>query len=97
MPTYRVMEKCFHNGKLYDPKGKRPVLVRTHPFPSVKKKEQVPSSLQRIKDQTAAQKKVQEDAAAEEAKTAASDAEAIAGASFLEAPVAEANTETLGG
>lgn len=32
MPTYRVKARCFIDGKLYDPEGKRPFYNRDKPF-----------------------------------------------------------------
>jgi len=32
MPQYKVLEKGFYNGMMYDPRGKRPVLTTDKPF-----------------------------------------------------------------
>ena len=32
MPTYQVIKKAFHNGRIYDPNGKRRVVVTTRPY-----------------------------------------------------------------
>lgn len=54
MHSYKVKEKGFFNGKIYDPNGKRPVLHRDEPFPKKNGKEQVPSWLEPIKAEKAA-------------------------------------------
>lgn len=56
MPRYQVLEPGFHGGKTYSPLGKRKVLHTDKPFPSKNKKEQVPSWLKRVKDETAEEK-----------------------------------------
>ena len=35
MPQYRVKERGFFNGRIYDPNGKRPVLVTAEPLDKV--------------------------------------------------------------
>lgn len=52
MYSYKVKEKGFFNGKIYDPNGKRPVLHRDEPFPKKNGKEQVPSWLEPVKPAT---------------------------------------------
>ena len=32
MPTYQVVKKAFHNGRIHDPNGKRRVVVTTRPY-----------------------------------------------------------------
>ena len=100
MPSYNVIKKGFHAGKIYDPEGKRKVLHTEKPFPSKNKKEQVPSWLEPIKAETPAQAKARKTAekkAAEAAKKkAAEDQKDIADASFLgEGENTESNVETL--
>jgi len=53
MPSYKVLEPGFFNGRLYHPEGKRKILHADKPFPSKDKKEQVPSWLEAIKAETA--------------------------------------------
>lgn len=50
MPSYKVVAPGF-DGKLYHPEGRRNMLHRDKPFPSKKGKEQVPSWLERVKDE----------------------------------------------
>lgn len=71
MPQYKVLAKGFFNGEVYKPGGKRSVLRTEKPFPSKGKTEQVPSWLERIKDETPAQVKKRK---ATEAKAAKADA-----------------------
>lgn len=90
MPSYKVKEKGFFNGKIYDPRGKRPVLHTEKPFEydKSKKREKVPSWLERIKDETAAEAKARKAAEAKAAKAdkdkAAADKQEVESASFLE-------------
>jgi len=86
MPSYKVISKGFC-GRLYDPEGKRRVLHTKKPFPKKDKKEQVPTWLERIKAETAAQTKkrlaAEKKAADADAKKAADDRTEIADASFM--------------
>ena len=77
MPRYRVLKRGFYGGTSYSPEGKRSVLLTEAPFPYDKKskKEQVPSWLERIKDETPAQKKSRETKAANTKKAADAKAE----------------------
>ena len=87
------------NGRMYDPEGKRPILYAEKPFPSVKKKEQVPSWLERIKSETAAQVKARVELEAEKAEAekvkAEEDQKEIAEASFLGEGENSGTVETL--
>ena len=57
MPSYKVL-KPGYQGKLYDPNGKRRTLHRDEPFLKGEDgEEQVPSWLERIKEETTAEKK----------------------------------------
>lgn len=58
MPSYKVLQQGFFNGRLYDPKGKRPVLHTEEPFPfkvdkdgKKTKVEDVPSWVERMKEE----------------------------------------------
>lgn len=100
MPSYKVISKGFHGGHLYDPQGKRRVLHTEKPFVK-NKKEYVPSWLETIKPETAAQAKARKGAetkaANAEKKKAADDKKEIDSASFMgdgEAPKSNA-VETL--
>ena len=64
MPSYRVKEKGFFDGKMFDPEGKRPILTVDKPFT----KKNMPSWVEPIKE-TAAQSKARQ--AAEKKATAA--------------------------
>lgn len=57
MPSYKVLEKGFYGGRIYDPQGKRKVLHTDKPFPSEKGKEQVPSWLEAIEAKKQPQQK----------------------------------------
>lgn len=100
MPSYKVIEQGFFNGELYKPNGKRSVLHTDEEFPKGKdKKEQVPSWLERIKDETAAEKKKRvatekKDAVAAK-KKAADDQKDISDASFMGDGENSASVETL--
>lgn len=98
MPRYKVLENCFFEGVLYGPGGKRPVYHKGEPFPTVNKKEQVPPSLRRIKEETAAQKKKRESDAAAQAKLdaekTAEDKKETDAVTFVEPPRTTA-VETL--
>ena len=87
MPRYTVLSKGFFDGVLYSPE-KRSVLHTDKGFPMKGKTEQVPSWLERIKDETAAQRKArlakETKAKAADAEKAKEDAEDIAAVSFIE-------------
>lgn len=51
MPKYKVLEKGFYNGQIYSPNGKRSFLYTDEPLKTV------PSWLEVVKPETAAQKK----------------------------------------
>lgn len=97
MPRYRVKQKGFFDGVLYKPE-KRNVLHTEKPFPSVKKVEQVPSWLERIVDETPAQKKKREAAEVKAAEKQAEESEEqkvlTDTANFMEGP--KSTVETLG-
>ena len=88
MPSYKVLQKGFFGGRLYDPAGKRPVLHTDKPFPLKNKVEQVPSWLEPItKAETPAQAKARKAAETKAANAAKKEAEQnqkdIAEASFM--------------
>ena len=87
MPSYKVLSPGFINGRLYDPDGKRPVLHADQPFPKKGGKEQVPSWLEAIQSETAAEAKKRKTAETKAAKAAAEksaeDKKDIAEASFM--------------
>ena len=87
MPSYKVLKPGFYNGRLYDPEGKRPILHTNKPFPSKKKKEQVPSWLEYMETETDEQRNEREAAELEAAEKVnekvAADQKEIKEASFL--------------
>lgn len=87
MPSYKVLSKGFHGGRLYDPEGKRRTLHTDKPFPSKNKVEQVPKWLEALKSETPAQAKARKAAETKAAnaatKKAEEDKKEIADASFL--------------
>lgn len=83
MPSYKVISKGFHGGKLYDPDGKRTTLHTDDNFPMKGKVEQVPCWLEPIKAETIKQAGARKAAATKAAKKAATDAEEIKEASFM--------------
>lgn len=91
MPSYKVLERGFYDGKLYDPNGKRKVLTTSA---KIKK---VPSWLEPIKGETGAEAKArqaEESKKAEEAKKKAEeDLKEIESATFIGA--SSKATETL--
>ena len=99
MPSYKVLSKGFHGGRLYDPEGKRRTLHTEKPFPSKDKKEQVPQWLEALKSETAAQAKARKGAETKAANAAAKKAEEdqkeIADASFLGEGESTSTVETL--
>lgn len=100
MPSYKVLKQGFFNGRLYDPEGKRPVLHTDKPFPKKGNKEQVPTWLEPMKTETAAQKKKREAAEKKAADAAAQktedDQKEIADASFMgDGEQSGSNVETL--
>lgn len=95
MPVYRVIEKGFYDGRLYDPAGKRRTITRDKPF----SKAEMPSWVEPIKQTAAAAKS----AAASKKKAAATkkkvedDQKDIQAASFMgDGEAAGADVETLG-
>ena len=100
MPSYKVVAPGFIHGRIYKPNGKRKVVHTDKPFPLKNKVEQVPSWLEAMEEETAAQRKARltaETKATNAAKKkAADDAKDIAGASFLDdAPSDSGTVETL--
>lgn len=71
MPQYKVLEKGFHGGKIYDPNGKRPVLTTDKPFT---KKNPMPKWLGPMPKESAALKAKRE--AAEKAQAELTKAQA---------------------
>ena len=57
MPSYKVLEQGFFDGKLYSPTGKRRVLHTDNPFPKKGKIEQVPKWLTPLEGKTDAEVK----------------------------------------
>lgn len=98
MPSYKVLKQGFFAGKLYDPNGKRTMVHTDEPFPMKDKKEQVPSWLEAVEQETAAQKKKRVASEAKAAKAAKekakSDVQDIGEASFL-GEGESSNVETL--
>ena len=102
MPSYKVISKGFHGGRMYDPDGKRKMLHTDNAFPLKNKVEQVPSWLEAVKGETPAQAKARKGAETKAANAAAKkakdDRQEIADASFLgegESVNAGSNVETL--
>jgi hypothetical protein len=83
MPSYKVLKKGFFKGELYDPEGKRKVLHNTKPFELVKKKENVPSWLKRIKPETAEESAARKQKIVDAALAAAEAESDIENASFM--------------
>ena len=83
MPRYKVIAPGFHDGRLYDPNGKRPFLDVDKPF----NKKNKPSWVAEMKKESDAAKKKREDQEAAQQKAADDKAEQdgkdIAEASFL--------------
>lgn len=61
MPSYKVTQPRFHEGKLYHPEGKRSVIRRSKPYPNGK----VPEGLVLIKETAAQARKASVKAKAE--------------------------------
>jgi len=94
MPRYKVKEKGFYNSKTYDPNGKRPFLYTDKPL------KPVPSWLEPMKAETAAQKKkrlaAEKKAAKEAEKKAKSDQKDIDDLTFMgDGQKADSTVETL--
>lgn len=70
MPSYKVVGKGFHGGKMYDPKGKRRELHTDKPFPSKGGKENVPSWLEAAEELTPQQVSARKAAATRAANAA---------------------------
>lgn len=99
MPSYKVLKPGFFGGRLYDPEGKRRVLHTDKKFPMKGKVEQVPTWLEAIKTETAAQKASREASDLKAAEAAAlkneADQKEIADASFMGAGESVNTVETL--
>lgn len=95
MPSYKVKEKGFFGGRIYDPEGKRRVLHTDKPFPSKNKKEQHPSWLEPIKAETAEQKAAREAESEANAKKVEQDKKDIVETSFIGGGEKSAAVETL--
>lgn len=91
MPRYKVLEKGFHGGVMYSP-DKRGILTTD------KELKPVPSWLEKIKSETAAQRKArlaaEKKAADADAEKAAQDKVEVDAVTFLESP--KSTIETLG-
>ncbi len=96
MPQYKVIAPGFYEGKMYSPEGKRRVLHTDMPF---NKKNPIPSWVEEMKSETAAQKKKREaaerKAAGADAEKAEQDEKDIADASFMGDGEAGSSVETL--
>ncbi len=79
MPSYKVLERGFHDGRLYDPKGKRRTLHVDKPFPKGKE----PSWLEPIKAESAAEKRKRQATGKADQAKAASDQKDINELSFM--------------
>ena len=94
MPRYRVLKPGFFNSEYYSPTGKRSVLVTDKPF----KKDNIPSWLEAIKEESAAQRKKRESVesknAADDALKSESDKRDIDSVTFTQAP-SRTHVETL--
>jgi hypothetical protein len=81
MPSYKVLEKGFHGGRMYDPTGKRRTLHVDKPL------EPCPSWLKPIKAESAAEAKkrvaTEKKATKAAVKQAADDTAEVKGASFM--------------
>jgi len=99
MPSYKVLSKGFHGGRLYDPEGKRQTLHTEKPFPSKDKKEQVPLWLEALKSETIAEARARKGAETKAANAAKKkndeDNKEIADASFLGEGESTSTVETL--
>lgn len=94
MPSYKVIQKGYFGGKLYDPEGKRKVLKVEKPFG----KKDIPSWVEPIKDvkETAAEKKAREKSEKEQAeKDAQNKRDVDAAVSFQDKPSLSGPVETL--
>lgn len=94
MPSYRVKQQGFHDGRLYDPNGKRRVLHTDKPL------KPVPKWVEPMEEETAAQRKkrlAKEKKAAVAAKEAEQEKKkAVDAVTFTEAPATtQSNVETL--
>jgi hypothetical protein len=77
--TYRVIAVGFEGGVLYEPDGKRNVLVRDEPYPGNK----TPVWLKRMDTETKEEKKARDDAAKQIKDKVAENKKEVVGASFL--------------
>ena len=89
MPRYKVLKEGFMNNTLCKPGHPRHGFVNTD-----KPLKPVPSWLEPVKAETAAQKKAREKQAEADAEQVAEDKKGIAGASFMNNPGEK--VETLG-
>ena len=80
MPRYTAKEPGFFEGSLYAPNSKRPVVVTSKPL------KPVPTWLERIPDETAAQAKARLKKEKAETKKAAEDKKDIEAVSFIDGP-----------
>lgn len=87
MPSYKVISKGFHGGRMYDPTGKRQTLHTEKPFPKKGNSEGVPAWLELIKAETPAQASARKGAETKAAniakKKAEDDQKMIDEASFM--------------
>ena len=99
MPRYQVIAPGFHGGQMYSPEGKRKVVHTDKPYPSKNKKEQVPSWLKRVKDETAEEKEqrllVEKYADQQDSEKSDDDQKAIKEASFMGEGESSSVVETI--
>ena len=93
MAKYKVIEKGFYEGKLYDPNGKRQFVFTDKPF------KKIPSWLEAVKAETAVEKKKRlalekKNTAADKKKTA-EDKKAVEDLTFMGDGEKSSSVETL--
>ena len=93
MPKYKVIEKGFYEGKLYDPNGKRQFVFTDKPF------KKIPSWLEAVKAETAVEKKkrlaLEKKTADADKKKAEDDKKAVDDLTFMGDGEKSNNVETL--
>ena len=92
MPSYKVLEPGFYGGRMYSPRGKRPVLHTDKPF------KKVPSWLEPLKDTNkaaAARKKAESARKKADQEAAAEDKKLVDSVTFTSDPSLSGPIETL--
>lgn len=93
MPRYKVKEKGFYEGKLYDPNGKRPFVHTDKPI------KKVPLWLEAVKAETTVERKkriaAEKKQSVTDKKKAASDRKAIDELNFMGTGEKSNTVETL--